>query len=124
MSPQDKQIQALRKLGLTEEEINEVLIDDKRIDKGEKLFELSDEQKKASKAARQADRKVTVYKLDNTEGKRSKKANSEKQEIISLITNSLNAYVDKPIEVVNIERELVFYFKNVKYKLVLSVPRK
>ena len=77
-----KQVEALRKLGLTDAEIQQVLEDDKRIDKGEKLFELSAEQEKASKLARQADRKPTVYKLDNTAGKRSKKADTDKQEIM------------------------------------------
>ena len=49
--PMSKQIDALRKLGLTDAEIEQVLADDKRIDKGEKLFELSAEQEKASKQA-------------------------------------------------------------------------
>ena len=71
-----KQIEALRKLGLSDAEIEQVLADDKRIDKGEKLFELTAEQEKASKQARKADRAPTVYKLDNTAGKRSKKADS------------------------------------------------
>ena len=49
-----KQVEALRKLGLTDAEIEQVLADDKRIDKGEKLFELTTEQEKASKQARKA----------------------------------------------------------------------
>ena len=72
------QIVALAKLGLTDAEIQQVLEDDKRIDKGEKLFELSAEQEKASKQARQADRKPTVYKLDNANGKRSKKSDNDR----------------------------------------------
>ena len=44
--PTKKQIEAMRKLGMTEDEIKQVLADDKRIDKGEKLFELTAEQTK------------------------------------------------------------------------------
>ena len=36
----DEQIKAMQNLGMTDEEIADVLECDKRIDKGEKLFEL------------------------------------------------------------------------------------
>ena len=118
-----KQIEALRKLGLTDAEIEQVLADDKRIDKGEKLFELSAEQEKASKQARQADRKPTVYKLDNANGKRSKKANADKQTIINALDEALCRIADKQTEITNAEREIIFHFNGVKYKVVLSAPR-
>ena len=121
--PMSKQIEALRKLGLTDAEIEQVLADDKRIDKGEKLFELSAEQEKASKQARQADRKPTVYKLDNTAGKRSKKANTDKQAIINAIDEALCRIADQQTEIINAEREIIFHFNGVKYKVVLSAPR-
>ena len=116
------QIVALAKLGLTDAEIQQVLEDDKRIDKGEKLFELSAEQEKASKQARQADRKPTAYKLDNTAGKRSKKANTDKQELIHYLEVAIRCVADD-IEIVNAEREFVFHYKGTKYKVVLSAPR-
>lgn len=118
-----KQIEALRKLGLTDAEIEQVLADDKRIDRGEKLFELSAEQEKASKQARQADRKPTVYKLDNANGKRSKKANTDKQEIIKALDEAIWRIADAPIEITNAEREILFLYKGTKYKVVLSAPR-
>ena len=118
-----KQIEALRKLGLSDAEIEQVLADDKRIDRGEKLFELSDEQKQAEKKARQADRKPTVYKLDNTNGKRSKKANTDKQAIINVLDEALCRIADKQTEITNAEREILFHFNGVKYKVVLSAPR-
>ena len=37
----DKQLEALMRLGLTAQEDKQVLEDDKRIDRGEKLFELT-----------------------------------------------------------------------------------
>ena len=122
-----KQIEAMRKLGMTEEEIKQVLADDKRIDKGEKLFELTAEQTKASREARQADRKPTVYKLDNANGKRSKKANTDKQYLIKAIVSGLKTYCglldENTVEVVNAERELIFHYNGTKYKVVLSAPR-
>ena len=119
----NKQIEALKKLGLTDKEIAEVLADDKRIDKGEKLFELSAEAEKASKKARTVAKAPTVYKLDNSKGKRSKKANSDKQALITTINEAIKKLVDAPIEVTNEEREIIFYYNKTKYKIVLSVPR-
>jgi hypothetical protein len=113
------QIQAMRKLGFTDEEIAEVIEADKKIDQGEKLFELSAEQEKASKQARQADRKPRAYDLDNTGGKRSKKANNEKAELIQMLVAAIPA----DVEIQNPEREFTFIYKDVKYKVVLSAPR-
>ena len=128
-----KQIEALKKLGLTDKEIAEVLADDKRIDKGEKLFELSAEAEKASKKARTVAKAPTVYKLDNSKGKRSKKANSDKQAIINRLTATLGNWFESDsqctynactnIEVANPEREFTFFYNDIKYKIVLSAPR-
>ena len=117
-----KQIEALRKLGLTDAEIEQVLADDKRIDKGEKLFELTAEQEKASKQARKADRAPTVYKLDNADGKRSKKADNDKQELMHYLEVAIRCVGDD-IEIINAEREFVFQYNGRKFKVVLSAPR-
>ena len=121
------QIQAMRKLGMTEEEIAEVLEADKKIDQGEKLFELSAEQEKASKQARQADRKSRAYDLDNTGGKRSKKANEDKQYLIKAIQTGLKTYCggldETSIETQNPEREFTFTYNDTKYRVTLSTPR-
>lgn len=119
----NKQIEALKKLGLTDKEIAEVLADDKRIDKGEKLFELSTEAEKASKKARTVAKAPTIYKLDNSKGKRSKKANSDKQVLITTINEAIKKLADAPTEITNEEREIIFYYNKTKYKIVLSVPR-
>lgn len=119
-----KQIEALRKLGLSDAEIEQVLADDKRIDKGEKLFELTAEQEKASKQARKADRAPTVYKLDNTAGKRSKKADEDKRFLMFLIQNAIEQSPNTAdFELTNVERECVFHYNGKKYKVVLSAPR-
>ena len=58
----DKQKQALRKCGIPEAEWAELEATDKRIDRGEKLFDLDPELEAGAKKARQADRKPTERK--------------------------------------------------------------
>lgn len=118
MPKENKQIEAMKKLGMTDKEIADVLECDKKIDKGEKLFELSPELEKGAKKARQAERAPTVYKFNT----RERKADNEKQELINIIQEALNGKCEK-MEIVNKERELVFFYNNKKYKVVLSAPR-
>jgi hypothetical protein len=108
-------------LGISREEAIELMEDDRKIDKGAKLFELNEEQKKAAKKARQADRKPTVYKFDTS--KRKKPANENKRLLIETLKNALEG-IGASVEVTNIEREMVLMFDDVKYKVVLSAPRK
>jgi predicted nuclease of restriction endonuclease-like (RecB) superfamily len=119
----DKQVEKLMKaLDITEEEALQVIADDKAIDKGEKLFELTAEQKKASKSARQGDRKPTVYKFDTS--KRKRPENVGKRTLIDAIQSALTELGADSMEVTNPERELNFEVDGVKYKVVLSCPRK
>lgn len=109
-------------LDISREEATQMLEDDRRIDKGEKLFTLTPEQEKASKKARQADRKPTVYKFNTTKRKRAE--NTGKRFLIDEIKKCLeNAGADN-LEVTNPEREIVFMSEGTKYKIVLSAPRK
>jgi hypothetical protein len=115
-----KQIEALRKLGLTDAEIEQVLADDKRIDKGEKLFTLSHEQEKASKKARSVARQPTAYNFT----KRERKADEDKRYLVEAFEKLLAEQVKADeIEIVNPEREIVFKVNDRKYKIVLSCPR-
>lgn len=117
---QQKQIQAMRALGMSEAEITDVLETDKRIDRGEKLFELPDELKAGAKKARQADRKPTVYDFS----KRERKPNDSKRAIIAALADTARELADNgEVEVTNIEREMIFVANGVKYKIVLSAPR-
>ena len=121
------QFEALLKLGMTEAEAREVLEADKRIDKGEDLFPLNEEQKTTEKKMRQADRKPTVYNFN----KRERKSDNDKRFLIDsvlwmLTTNdgdgdAVNA---TEINVINPEREVEFIYNNRKFKIVLSAPRK
>ena len=114
-----QQIEKMRKLGFSDAEIADVLAADKRIDKGENLFPLSAEQEKAAQKARQADRAPTVYKFD----KRERKPNEQKRDLIALIAETLKPQTDS-IEILNPEREILFNFSGIKYKITLSAPRK
>ena len=115
----ERQRKAFENLGFSPEEMEEVLATDKEIDRGAKLFELPKELQAGAKKARQAERKVST-----TPTKRECKVTTDKLEIMETISKALTTdLVDDVGEIVN-ERELVFYFNEVKYKLTLSCPRK
>ena len=111
-------------LKISREEAIQLIEEDKRIDKGEKLFSLTPEQEKASKKARSAGRKpkTTVYKFDTT--KRKKPENKNKSDLISVITGALTEHGAENLELINPEREFTFTMDGTKYKIVLSLPRK
>ena len=111
------QVVALAKLGLTDAEIKQVLADDKRIDKGEKLHELDPELEKGAKKARQAERKTPITPI-----KRERKADNDKREIISTLDKVLCDICDN-VEVKNAEREIVVQYNGRKFKITLSAPR-
>lgn len=112
-------------LHITREEAIELIKEDEKIDKmtstSEINSDMSVEQVKAAKTARQADRKKTVFNFDVS--KREKKANPDKRILIENLRESVQAVGGTNIEVTNPEREMVFKFNNVKYKIVLSAPR-
>lgn len=115
-------------LGLTEEEAEAVLADDKRIDRGEKLFELSDELKAGAKKARQAERKAPTAPI-----KRERKEDTDKRRLIDFLMSALENEVNVSLtecdsigvecDVINPEREFTFNYNGRKFKVVLSCPR-
>lgn len=111
----------MNSLGLTRDEAIQLIADDVAIDKGAKLFELSAEQAKEAKKARQADRKPTVYNFDTS--KRKRKENPTKRFLIENFSELLKNVGCTDVDVTNVEREIVFYLDGTKYKLVLSAPR-
>ena len=114
------QLESLMKLGLSEAEAKEVLEADRKIDKGEKMsFDLTKEQEKETRAMRQADRKPFVPKLD----KRERKPNEAKREIIQVLDEALCDLVDD-VTVTNPERQIDFIYNDVRYRIILSAPRK
>ena len=114
------QFENLLKLGLSPDEANQVLADDAKIEKGEKLFELTADQEKASKKARQVSKTPTVYNFQKLE----RKADDTKRIIIQKLVETLAPDCDETPVIVNPEREIIFMWNEKKYKITLSAPRK
>ena len=127
--PTKSQVEAMRKCGFSEEEIADIIKSDEAIDKGEKVyFDLDPErEKEARKHAKAGTRKTpTVYKMDNTDGKRSRKENPTKAGIIAeiakfLAENSENACEN--VEITNKERQIAFSISGNRYELTLVQKR-
>lgn len=114
--PNTPQVQAMRKCRMTEEEILDVLNADREIDRGAKLFELDAELQAGAKKARRADR-------TDTPKPRERKPNEDKQTLLHLLQCGLGDDV-ADLVVTNQEREFLFTYNGIKYKVVLSAPRK
>ena len=106
----------MKSLGISREEAIELMEEDKRIDRGEKLFELPEELKAGAKKARQADRK-------KTEVKRERKPKPEKAEICSAMMDGLRELGVAEFDITNAEREFIFHHNGTKYKVTLACPR-
>ena len=121
-----KQIQAMRKMGMTEEEIADVLRTDKEIDQGADLFPLAKELQEGAKKARRADR-------TDTPKPRTREENVDKRRLVEFLKNALENeinlsvtetdYIGTTVEIINPEREFLFTYNGKKYKVVLSCPR-
>lgn len=110
-------------LKISIEEAKQVLEMDKRIDRGEKLFELSPELEAGAKKARRADRK----KVENV--KRERKPDEDKRELIQYLESSLEDAHHRDMDldditITNPEREMEFTYNGIKYRLTLMRPRK
>ena len=109
----------MENLDCDEETAKEIMETDKRIDKGEKLFELPEELEKGAKKARNAGN-CKGY----TKANREKKVDDTKRGLIELLTSVI---AEQPacnsLTVDNPEREFNFLWGGKKYKIVLSCPR-
>lgn len=114
--PNSPQVQALRKIGATDEEIADVLACDKAIDRGADLFPLDPELETGAKKARRADRTDTPKKAV-----RERAEDDDKRCIINVLSFAVYHY-GRP-EIINPEREFVFQYNGRKFKVVLSCPR-
>lgn len=126
MNKEEMIVKHMNALGITREEAIQLIADDEEINRMTRTSDidgdLTAEQRKSAKKARQADRKPTVYKFDTTKRKRAE--NTGKRFLIDEIKKCLeNAGADN-LEVTNPEREIVFMSEGTKYKIVLSAPRK
>jgi len=115
----------MKVLDIPEAEAIQLVMDDKAVDKGEKLFELSAEQKKvAKKYAGTGTKKRTVYKFDTA---KKKKENPVKQKIITEIERFLNENSEicaEMVQITNAERQIAFKIGENDYELTLVQKRK
>ena len=109
----------MKNLDVTRDEAIEILQDDEKIDKGEKLFEQSKEQKQASKKYTKVSKAVNAYGKAVT---RVRKADEDKRHLINVLAESL-AQLEIDHEVTNNEREIFLNYNDRKFKIVLSAPR-
>lgn len=122
--PPTPQVENLRKLGLTDTEIADVLATDKEIDQGVKHFELAEELKPGAKKARRADRTDNPKKAV-----RERKEDTDKQFLLRVLLKALENHDDEGFgtefqsEIINPEREFLFIYNGRKFKVVLSCPR-
>lgn len=116
----DAKLEALLKLGMTEEEALQVLADDADIDHGEaKDFDLTAEQKQNAK------KYMGTGTRKSKEGvKRVRKEDPDKREIISVIDDALCCLVDNVHEVTNPERQIDFEYNDKSYSITLTQHRK
>ena len=114
----------LRKMGLTDEEAKEVISADKAIDKGEKLFELTEEQKQVEKKYKNTHTRTVKTAYGQTQIK-ERKTDPDKRTLIDALAEKLESYADSgKVNITNAEREIELMFHDRKFKIVLSAPRK
>ena len=138
MAISNKQLQAFQKLGYSDEEIQQMLMDDKAADRGQVMeWDLPpEEHKKAMKYANSNEKKKktadsgekkskTAYNLDAT-GKK-KKENPTKANIIALLATILTENGDfsaENVEITNKERQIAFTVGENAFELTLVQKRK
>ena len=115
----EKRIQSMMaSLHCTREEAIQVIADDDAIDSGEKLFELTAEQKKAAKAMT-----ATGTKKKTGTVKRERKPDEEKAEIIAFLAHELSMVEGYDVEIVKNEREISLIVGQNDYSITLTKHR-
>jgi len=114
----------MQNLGLTSEEADQLLADDKAIDKGEKMpFDLTAEQQKVAKTFTVSTTKTkkapTVYKFE-----RKKIENVPKAEIIAKIEQLLTENGYENVKILNKERQIAFTNGENAFEITLTQKRK
>ena len=114
-----KEVEKMMKLlGCTYEEALQIIADDNAIDKGEKLFELSAEEKKVAKSMTIAGEKTV-----KTTAKRERKIDTEKVEIINKIADFLAKNDDFVVEIIKNEKEISLKVGENDYSVTLTKHR-
>lgn len=117
----------MRNLGISEDEALQVIADDKAIDKGEKLFELSEEQKKVAKKMTNFDSKNRKKPIVVGSKSTKRKENATKGGIIAELTQFLtenSQFSIENLEILNAERQISFKIGEDTFELTLTQKRK
>ena len=114
----------MQNLGLTNEEADQLLADDKAIDKGEKMpFDLTAEQQKVAKTFTVSTTKTkkapTVYRFE-----RKKTENVPKAKIIAKIEQLLTENGYENVKILNKERQIAFTNGENDFEITLTQKRK
>lgn len=119
----ETQVQKLmRVLDISEEEALQVIADDKAIDKGEKLFEQTKEQKAVTKqmTATGTRKTPTIYNFDTT--KRERKKDGTKEEFIANLAEYLQTSVEN-VQILNPSKLISFTIGEDTFELDLKRKR-
>jgi fatty acid-binding protein DegV len=114
----------MRLLDLTAEQAEQLMADDKAIEKGEPMpFDLTEEQKKVAKKMTNTVAKIapTRYKFDQ---RKTTKENTTKGNIIAEIAEFLKEKGYEDIEIVNKERQFTFKYEENTFEITLIQKRK
>lgn len=114
----------MRILNLTEEQAEQVIADDKAIDRGEKMdFDLTAEQQKVAKKMTNtvAKKAPTVYKFDK---RKNVKENTVKGNLIAELAEFLKEKGWNDVEIINTERQIAFKNEENSFELTLTQKRK
>lgn len=106
-------LKMMKKLDLSREEAIQLLQDDE----DDVSIDLTEEQKKVVKKMTQGDRKK-----ETAPRKRERKPDESKRELIQMFAK-LADDVGTCVEVVNVEREILFVYNGDKYRITLMKPR-
>lgn len=113
----------MKSLGITRDEAIELINEDKKVDKmtSSKQWEsdLTPEQKKVSKQARQSGKTTVGQKIH-----REPKVDNDKRELINLLAETLQGNKADNVEIENPQKIITFTYNNRKFKIDLSAPRK
>lgn len=94
------------------QEAIDIVLADRAIDKGEKLYELSADLEAGAKKARRADGR-----------KNTRKPNDDKRAIMEMLIAGVQESAEN-LNIENAERIFNFTYNNVRYRVTLSAPRK
>lgn len=126
--PKETEVERMiRLLKCSKEEAENVIASDKAIDKGEKLFELTDEQKatakKMTKAGTRESKKPFIPDLKPRERKKNATKGSLIAEIAKFLTENSELSVEN-LEILNAEKLISFKIGEETYELDLKQKRK